>query len=367
MIVVGVSGACGWDVEQNWIHSAGCSLWIDGTHHTSISEERLSRIKYDGRYPQLSIKYCLENAKLTNDDINMVCYAENIHSLFQKNSIVRILKREFPNAEIEFADHHICHAYSSYFTSGFENSSILSLDGAGNSISTRFQGIVGYETGLYALAIGKSLTVLHHSINGISPIIQFNICQIYNNISRYIYSRIEPDKVKRITNPYLFMESAPGKIMGLSAYGNYKKIDLENLWEIKKDDYFPQIIDVNIPHSALMDQYSPQDIAAWLQFQWEFIIIEFFEELKQRRLIYDNLCLSGGMALNVLSNAKLQKLFRRIYVPPFPNDTGLAIGSALYSCNKHEEKIQLLDTAYLGKEYSDHEIEKELNKFVSIF
>ena len=359
---MGLYGCVGFLPSEFWLHSSSSSLWINGLHNTSIAEERLNHAKYSGEYPQLSIDYCLNNANLKKENVNIVCYAENIHSLYRKDSIKKVLQREFPNAEIEFCGHHEAHVYSSVFTSGFDECCFFSADGAGNSVSTRYQNLLGYETAMYGFAKDRQITVLHHAINGINIRNEFNICQVYNNISRYIYSVIEPERFAKQTNIYLQMETCPGKIMGLSAYGNYKKVDLDDLFEVSDDSYFPTIYDRSIPTDSQLDQYAPEDISAWLQKQYENSLYKFFSILKNRGLTKGRLCGSGGGFLNVLANSRLYDLFDEIYVPPFCADVGLAIGAALFACNKHEENFETLDTAYLGKLYSDEEVEKELKK-----
>ena len=54
MKILGLQGVLDHDV-----HDSGCTLFLDGKHIVSISEERLSRIKYDGSFPHKSIDYCL--------------------------------------------------------------------------------------------------------------------------------------------------------------------------------------------------------------------------------------------------------------------------------------------------------------------
>ena len=63
MIILGLHSAVAWDGNNSddWsrIHDAGATLFINGRHHRSISEERLSRIKYDGDFAERSIDYVL--------------------------------------------------------------------------------------------------------------------------------------------------------------------------------------------------------------------------------------------------------------------------------------------------------------------
>ena len=363
MKIIGLYGCCGWAPDDAWLHSAGASLWVDGTHISTISEERLTREKYDGNFPDLSIDYVLDEAEITRDEVDLVVYVENVHSPSRHTSIQDVLSREFPQAKVSFCDHHQAHACATFYTSPFDKASILTFDGAGNS----FPG-GGYETGLYAIGDKqKGVYVVYHSINGTKERNTFNLGQVYNNISRWCYSKMEPKKAEAITNPFVFMETAPGKIMGLSAYGDKDKVDLPDLFRINSDGfYFPYIYDHRMPTEAQMDKYDAKDIAAWLQYQFEEILIKFFATLSIKA---PNLCIGGGCGLNVLANAALLKarwrpgFFKDIHIFPAANDSGLCFGGALYEVSQKEKVITMDDyLGFTGKLYNDEEIEDALRE-----
>jgi carbamoyltransferase len=357
--IIGLYGTAGWVPEDAWLHSAGASLWIDGKHISTISEERLTREKHDGNFPNLSIDYVLEVADITRDDIDLVSYVESVHSVSRKDSIESIFNREFSNATIKFCDHHKAHASASFYTSPFSEASILSFDGAGSA----FIG-GGYETGLYAIGDKKEgIYVVYHSINGNKQHFTFNLGQIYNNISRWCYSKIEPKKAAAFTNPYIFMETAPGKIMGLSAYGDKDKVDLPNLFALNNDKfYFPYIYDNAVLTDAQLDKYDCKDVAAWLQFQFEQILVEFFKKCPIKS---GNLVLGGGCGLNVLANSAIKKtgVFEDIFIFPATNDSGLCFGGAISEVVKEEKEIKDLGyLGFLGKQYSESEIEDAIQE-----
>ena len=65
MNILGINGAIGWDgnisdFSKYWIHGSGATLIMNGELKTAINEERFSRIKYDGNYPESSIEKILE-------------------------------------------------------------------------------------------------------------------------------------------------------------------------------------------------------------------------------------------------------------------------------------------------------------------
>ena len=178
---------------------------------------------------------------------------------------------------------------------------------------------------------------------------------------------MEPKKAESIDNPYVFMETAPGKIMGLSAYGNKDKVDLPDLFKINNDGfYFPYIYDHKMPTDTQLDRYDAKDVSAWLQYQFEEILIKFFATLTIKA---PYLCIGGGCGLNVLANAALLKarwrpgFFKDIHIFPAANDSGLCFGGALYEVSQKEKVITMDDyLGFTGKLYNDEEIEDALRE-----
>ena len=66
MNILGINGSIGWDGnigfvggKDYWVHGSGATLFIDGELKGSVSEERLTRKKYEGNYPKLAIRELL--------------------------------------------------------------------------------------------------------------------------------------------------------------------------------------------------------------------------------------------------------------------------------------------------------------------
>jgi predicted NodU family carbamoyl transferase len=78
--IIGLYGAYDWDGNEQfhhimtgvrtYMHDAGATLFKDGVHVCSVLEERLTRIKYDGNFPENSINYCLDYSGLSAKDID---------------------------------------------------------------------------------------------------------------------------------------------------------------------------------------------------------------------------------------------------------------------------------------------------------
>jgi carbamoyltransferase len=370
MNILGLYGAFGWDSRENWVHDSGATLIKSGKHICSISEERLSRLKYDGDYPEKSIDYCLSLGELTKNDIDLVIIPsmsnETFNSYVKKGKIKSKIEEEFPNASFEIISHHLSHAYSTVFSCDYEEGTFLTLDGAGTSVQDSY-GNVRYieDSSIGYFNKKKNIFRFFPYIGGLN-----NFGHYYQSWSGYIYQN-KIEKQIPVWHPEI-RESLPGKIMGLSAYGNKEKIDeLSDEYDINTQS-IPGVIFKGFSGDSqgeFFSQYKylkPDDQAGLLQKTFEKSILEYFETLKDYGYLENNLCLAGGVFLNVLSNTILKQndIVENIHIPPFTNDSGLHFGAACYGAFKHNQTIELpTNIALLGKEYSDEEILKSIQEY----
>ena len=103
-----------------------------------------------------------------------------------------------------------------------------------------------------------------------------------------------------------------------------------------------------------VNQHRSKDVAAALQSYTEKTIQFIYEQI-YAKAPSDNLCIAGGIALNCVANTRVKSKFKNIHVPPFPNDTGLGIGMALFGHHKINgaPKASTYFSPYLGPAYSD--------------
>ena len=176
--------------------------------------------------------------------------------------------------------------------------------------------------------------------------------------------------------------------MGLAPYGKpiYKELILENLIDVKNDGSFRLNMNFfghmggdkaitkefenlfGVPRrkaeSSLNSFY--MDVAASIQSVLEEIVLKICKYIKKETNM-DNLCLSGGVALNCVANGKLLEanIFKNIWIQPASGDAGGTLGAALYLTNKLNKKTEYsinFMNPYLGPEFSNHEIEKFLKE-----
>ena len=371
MNVIGLYGAIGWNVlisdnpklsnqmNESWTHGASVTLFSDGNHVTSISEERLSGIKYDGNFPRKSIEYCLSTGSLSKEDIDVVIVPsmanQNLYKNYINGTLKSKLKRYFPKARVEMVSHHLSHAYSSAFSCNYNEGTFITLDNAGSVLfDTAGQifacenhsfGYFNKEKGIFKYYPGIPMTN--------------NLGNYYWQWAHNIYSQMVQKPIE-LTDPK-YRETFCGKVMGLSAYGNIK--ELKKDWRLHFEG-IPQVALESLPGRDFnYGNLSAENKAKQLQYNFENAMLEWMKQLKEQGHIEDNLCLAGGVFLNILANSVLRKndIAKNIHIPPFPDDTGLSFGAACYGVFKAKEKVTLPhNISLLGRTYSDEEIEEAL-------
>ena len=378
MNILGLYGAINWNAnlsydpvtqDQTWVHDAGITLLIKGNHICSISEERLTRIKYDGNFPIKSIDYCLSIGNITPQDIDLICVPSMCIDIFYKqvndNLLHQKLKEIFPNARIQLVSHHLSHAASAIFSCDFNEGSFLTLDGAGTKVydpyklkdilvETNTTGYFNKSQNIFRLYPGPS------SVNDFGG--------YYRRYAYIVYSK--KTHIQNKESDESLRDSVSGKIMGLSAYGSWKNHDWKD-YRLSTDYDLPFIMfkEMYGDKNIFDDTYnfkSPEDMSAILQKNFESALLDYLTALKKETYLTNNVCLAGGCFLNVLANSLIKEscLFDNIHIPPYTNDSGLHFGAACYGAFQNKEKITLTNNlALTGKEYSNDEILEELKNY----
>jgi carbamoyltransferase len=260
------------------------------------------------------------------------------------------LKKLSPN--VFYSTHHEAHHYYSFYTSNFEDSMCLAIDGVGE-IDTMSLGIGDYSGIKY-----KSLAEYPHSLG-----------LYYTAMTSYLGFRPNEGEYK---------------MMGLASYGDYKKYlnDVRKLIQYKNgkltcnmdvfcwdksdkimfNEKLSQLLPVGqrLPEETLTKEH--QDLAASIQKVYEEIL---FSVLKTIGMVSksENLCLSGGCAYNGTANGKIvnDSPFNRLWIPPAPSDAGSAIGAVVHYLVK-EKKVRnkITRNPFLGPQYLYNDITKAI-------
>ena len=104
-------------------HNASASFVEDGEIVCCIEEERLKRVKSGndfGRVPRLACKAIMEKYQLEIDDFDHIAVCAPFC-----NDFVKSLNPD--PKKLTLINHHTCHCYGAYLTSGFLDKSVLIL------------------------------------------------------------------------------------------------------------------------------------------------------------------------------------------------------------------------------------------------
>ena len=374
------------------IHQSGpisaAALLRNGELVAASPEERFTRRKQDSDFPLKAIDYCLRYAGITIEELAGVAIGWNpgINAGLKYRRAYSDRARypgdwlaSVPNAilpmvcdvsasvrqvfsgesgsklNISYFNHHDCHAYLSYKVSGYERCAILVVDGYGEQAATT----------LYS-AENDQLTLL--------KTFEFpnSLGCFYSAITHYLGYRPFSDE---------------WRVMGMSAYGDSNSInELEQLIELT-DDYgyeldlrYFDFYNFDRPHffsQRLVELLGEPrasggpilarhyDIAAAAQRIFERTMTHLLIGLRKKTGM-ENLCISGGSAMNCLFNGKITDLtgFHNVCAGFAPDDSGNSIGAALLASRAIGVSSQLQSQLpYLGPEYSDIEVENKLKRF----
>jgi carbamoyltransferase len=365
---------------------ASACLIKDGEIVAACEEERFTRIKHCAGFPQNAIFSCINQSKITLDDIEYVAISKNpkrrilnkiFYSLFHltlssnfiksrsKNYLKLLhIKNKFNGKKVYFIDHHQAHAASAFFVSPFDKAVILTLDGFGDFLSC----MIGYGEG-NKIKVISSITFPH------------SLGILYIAISQYLGFNKFGDE---------------GKVMALAGYGmptyvdvfneiikyhdgKYKlnlsyflhhKNGVEEEWEKEPSYgklYSHKLIETlgnERKHNEEINQRH-KDIAASLQFVLENVVINLLNKL-YKTIKVKNLCVSGGVFLNCVMNGKILSStpFEKIFIQPASSDAGTSIGAAYYlyyQILNYPRKF-IMNNVYFGPSYSSYDVENAIKK-----
>ncbi|MFA6238281.1 MAG: carbamoyltransferase [Bacteriovorax sp.] len=357
-------------------HDASACLIKDGVVVAAAQEERFNYDKYSPVFPIQSINYCLQQEGITSYDIDHITFYEKMYLKFERTIISHVVGFPFTlknfmdtmplwlkdrlivplyirdeltyNKKIWNIKHHLSHAASSYFLSPFNEAAILTVDGVGEYASATY----GYASG-NKIEIKKEISYPH------------SLGLLYSIVTAYLGFRVF---------------SGEGKVMALAEFGEpvYRK-QFDEIIDIRPDgsfclnmDYFSFNRGEKMHNKKFIELFGDErieddviterhkNIAATLQKVTEEAVLKManhlYLETKSK-----NLCLAGGVFLNVTANSRILKEtpFENVYIQPAAGDAGSAIGSALYLYHSilDNEVRHPLKNSSLGPSFSNSQIE----------
>lgn len=332
-----------------YYHDSAAAILRDGRILAAAQEERFTRIKGDSGFPHHAVGFCLEQAGITERELDHVVFYENPLVKFERLTTtyhltaphsLRSFLRAFPKwltsnlwleheiqkelgikRRIAFGDHHLSHAASAFFPSPFEEAAILTIDGVGE-----------WSTATFGLGRGNRIELFKE--------IRFpnSVGLLYSAFTYFTGFKIN---------------SGEYKLMGLAPYGKpiYADLIRREIIHLQEDGavqlnqkYFDYLGGLTMTNARFAELFggpprppeSPitqreMDIAASIQEVLNEIVLRM-ARFVHRETGMKHLVMAGGVALNVVSSGLLSRTgpFEEIWIQPAAGDAGSALGAALW-------------------------------------
>ncbi len=371
---------------------SSAALIKDGTVLWATEEERFTRLKHWSGLPIESIDFCLKSEGITLADVSCVCIGrdpsvkrskklyyllkhslhalellgQRLNNLRKLGNIKKQIEARFGSCpELVYVEHHRAHLASAFFSSPFQDATVISIDGSGD-----------FSTVMIAKGSGKNLEVLE------SQDFPVSVGLLYTAFTQFLGFPYYGDEYK---------------VMGLSPYGEPIYLDLlrEIIWNDDKKiiDWDNRYFNIkngvvtylnNKPDvSELFDlkqferyfgkrrnkfdaiEQRHMDIASSLQKRTEEIIFGIVDRAV-KIVGSTNVCIAGGVAQNSVANGKIisETSAKQLYIPSAGHDAGISMGAAQFHfhVNLQGKRVNPLFNANLGIFFSNKDIESILRR-----
>ncbi|MGK5627080.1 carbamoyltransferase N-terminal domain-containing protein [Streptomyces sp. URMC 123] len=369
-------------------HDSSAALVIDGKLVAAVEEERLNREKKTSRFPVIAIRWCLESAGISFDDVDTFAFSWQFSQDVGNWMIAEITEDPAATVEQKFArlerlaethaamfgeaateadflehtghrlnprklvrvPHHIAHLMTGYHLSGGGDAAFLVSDGRAEWLSSIMGEVRGGEVKIF-----DDMTIdSRHSL-----------AMLFSVVTRYLGFVPNNDEYK---------------VMGLAGYGTPPEPNpfLTHVVEMCPDGTYKIPYPANaVPaYYELFDRVFDGDpegredfdyrvrVASAAQHMLETVTAGQIRTLEARsdlsRVIFE-----GGLALNCVNNSKLlqRSRFTEMDVSFGASDVGVAIGAALFASRQVGTPPRISATPYLGPGYDGQEIPAALQSY----
>jgi len=388
-------------------HDSAAAITVDGEVVAAAQEERFTRVKHTPDFPVKAIRYCLDEAGLSLEELDAVVFYDKPllklerlletyyafaprglrsflkaipvwlrEKMFLKKLVYDGLREVEPfrkkKIKLLFTEHHLSHAASAFYASPYREAAILTIDGVGewstasiasghdNQITIhrelRFPHSVGLLYSAFTYFLGFTVNSGEYKLMGLAP-----------------YGNPDAEETNR------FVELIQSKLIDLKEDGsvwlNQSYFSYATGLRMVNDRKWERLF--GFPRRQAEEEITQShcNLAQAIQQVTETIVFRMAAEAK-RITGAENLCLAGGVALNCVANGKLQRqgLFKNIYIQPAAGDAGGALGAAwaahhLYFKGErtYPKGADAMQGAYLGPDFGNREVKQMSKKAKAVF
>lgn len=368
-------------------HDQAAALFGDGELLAAAAEERFTREKHAiGQFPVNAIEYCLSEAGIELRDVSTIVVADNPRAYLRRlpwslrnalfntdgpleavgslrNAVFQgiVLRALFPNRRlhaglsdfeydslprVEFVSHHRSHAASTYYFSGFDDATVVTVDGSGEYDSSV----------LWTVENGR----LSRSRTFETP---NSIGKFYGLVTKFLGYR---------------MNNGETKIMGMAPYGEPNedvRAGLLSGVDYGGGEYNVTAITDTPDPMATLDELLPvsrrrrdeaftdsqRDLAYEVQRLTEELVLDLVKHHVQTTGS-KYIAVAGGVFLNCKLNKRIMEspACEELFIQPASGDDGLAIGAGAHHCVAEGHRPAVFEdeffSPYLGSRPTDEEI-----------
>jgi carbamoyltransferase len=389
-------------------HDAAAVLLKNGILIAAAEEERFSRIKHDFGFPEQAIDYCLKYAGITAKELDHIVFYEKPVQKFERILVTSLQTfpkswKVFPEAliswlsdklwvksiiaesldvdldKIMFAEHHLSHAASAFYPSGFDEAAILTLDGVGEWATAasgigkgteiilnkeiRFPHSLGLLYSAFTAFLGFQVNEGEYKVMGMAP---YGEPKYTDKIYEHLIN-VADDGSFRLNMEYFSYQHSDEKTYNRKFETLFGKARTPESHFFTSNTRYPTYFGEKPANfeELCKDNEHYADIAASIQRVAEEIILQLVNSLYKESGL-KKLCLAGGVALNSSANGRIlrETQFDDIFIQPAAGDSGGALGAALhvYHSVLKNPRSFVMEHAYWGQEYSNQEIKAFLDE-----
>jgi carbamoyltransferase len=335
MIILGIGGL---------LNDAACALLKDGELLAAVEQKKVARRFQPGELPADAIAACLRIARVQAADVNCVAIVRPFTS-GPETAMHLSLRDTFPRAEVVVIEHHAAHAASAYYASPFDQATVLTLDRTGDfrcgarwsaaGVDLKLEKELYYPDSLGDL-YGRVTELLGFQSNADEHKVQWLSASGDDQYTELFQEILSPGQGGWPRLNRSFFDGDRRSSGGFSARF-YRRLGLED--------------------GAAIPEGKRAAVASGLQHAVEKTVVQMAGS-------GENLCLAGGLALNVLLVAALERsgAWKNVFVQPAAGNAGTALGAVFHAWHHAcgESRRVRFDCLCLGVSFTAEEIKQVL-------